>query len=266
MGPRTWLFILLLFALFFGCEKQNNSPVLIITPNEIYLVSQPEDILTFNIHYEGEVEASRLKITSKTENKFTRTELDSVVSGKSVILKYEYAVPLLYEEASIYMEFILETADGGILASGRIIEVRISEKKLEETSGHEMYSKASEKQNAYNLILGQPLYSHIADSNLMHIMDTTDSDVMLRRWLSPAASLFVRYNGFDYANASNRTVKEAFNSGIKHEFVDDLERDDIIIARLYNNSADTSFCVIKITDIMDLSGSESDKYVFNIKR
>ena len=60
-------------------------------------------------------------------------------------------------------------------------------------------------------------------------MDTSDSDVLLRKWLSPASSRFVRYNGFDYANATNFTVKEAFNSGIKHEFLSDIKKDDIYI-------------------------------------
>ncbi len=164
------------------------------------------------------------------------------------------------------MVFLLETENGGLLESGRIIEVRITEKMLDETAGHEMYTRASEKQNAYDLILGNPLFSHLADSSVMHIMDTTDSDKLLRKWLSPASSRFVRYNGFDYANASNRTVKEAFNSGIKHEFLLDIKNDDIIIARFYDNNADTSYCVVKVTDVVDLPGKESDKYVFNIKR
>ncbi|MFC2115359.1 hypothetical protein ACFLTU_02725 [Bacteroidota bacterium] len=266
MERRILLPLILLLFIFSGCEEKNADPVLIIIPNQIYLVGEPEDVLTFDIRYEGDVDARRLTITSKEEGSFTRTVLDSVVSGRSFTVKYEYPVPIVNEEMNLYIEFLLETASGEILRSARIIEVNITERILSETAGHEMFSKASEKQNAYNLILGNPLYSHLSDSNLIHIMDTTDSDVLLRKWFSPASSRFVRYNGYDYANASNRTMKEAFNSGLKYEFLIDIKKDDIIIARFYNNTADSSYSVVKVTDVVDLPGKVSDKYVFNIKR
>ena len=267
MGRRIWLLSVLLLTFFAGCEQENIEPVLILTPNQLYLVSEPEEVLTFDIRFEGgSVEARRLRITSKVADSFTQTELDSALSGTIFYYKFEYRVPLVYEELNIYLEFLMETSSSEIMGSGRVVEVKISEKLLVETAGHEMYSMASEKHNAYNLRLGNPLHSSLADSAQMHIMDTTNSDTLLRKWLSPASSLFVRYNGFDYANATNRTVKEAFNSGLKHEFLVDILRDDIIIARLYNNTADTSYCVVNVSDVIDLPGKDSDKYVFNIKR
>lgn len=252
--------------LFAGCEKENKDPVLIVTPPDLYLIGEPLKILSFDLLYEGDVEARRLTITSKREDDFTRTELDSTISGKQFSMKFEYQVPVLYEESNIYMEFIIETADGDQVKNGRIIEVRITDFILEETAGHEMYTLSSQNMNAYDLFNGVPLYSALADSSQMHIMDKTLTNTLFPRWLSPAGILFVRYNGFDYANATNRSVKQAFNSGVKHEFVDDIMEDDIIIARFWENDADSSYCVVKVTNVIDEAGNSSDRYVFNIKK
>ena len=237
-----------------------------VSPYDIYITAEPKEIVTFNITCQADVEIQRLLITSKVAESYTQTELDTIISGTSFSLKYEFFVPEVFENKTVYLEFTMEMKNGETVETGRVIEIQVEDKLLEETAGHEMYSGLSGKQNAYDLYHGIPLYSHLADSAIMHIMDTTDTDVLLDRWISPAGALFVRFNDFNYANCTNRSVKEAFHSGTSHEFIDHLVTGDVLLIKLFESEADSSYIALKITSILDEPGNEADRYIFNIKR
>jgi hypothetical protein len=261
---KIWLFFFLL--LLANCTKENEDPVLLVSPYDIYITASPDEILSFNITCQANVDLQRLLVTSKELESFTQVELDTSISGSNYTYRFEFLVPEVAENTTIYLEFTMEMKNGETIKTGRVIEVLIVDQLLEETAGHEMYSRLSGKENAYDLYSGDALFSHLADSSVMHIMDTTDTDDLLTRWISPAGALFVRFNDFDYANCTNRSVREAFNSGADHEFMDNLLAGDILLVKLFDSEADSSFIALKITSILDDSGNESDRYIFNIKK
>ncbi|MBL7111541.1 MAG: hypothetical protein ISS19_06340 [Bacteroidales bacterium] len=266
MNGLSKIWLLFFLILLVNCTKENEEPVLLVTPYDIYITASPHEILSFNITCQADVDLHRLLVTSKELESFTQVELDTSISGTNYTYRFEFPVPEVAENTTIYLEFTMEMKNGETVKTGRVIEVLIIDKLLEETAGHEMYSRMSGKENAYDLYNGDALFSHLSDSSLMHIMDTTSTDDLLNRWISPAGALFIRFNDFDYANCTNSSVKDAFNSGANHEFIDKLFPGDILLLKLFDSEADSSYIALKITSIHDDPGNESDRYIFNIKK
>jgi hypothetical protein len=139
---------------------------------------------------------------------------------------------------------------------------------LTEYAGNVVYSGNSTKQNGYNLMLGSPEYTHLSDTSTLHIADTTDTDILLKRWVSPAGLKFVKFNGFDYANCTNISTRASYDAGIKTAFIDNLAEGDVYITNIRDEDDDEKdVCIaLKIVNIIDNEGSEMDRYIFNIKK
>lgn len=91
-------------------------------------------------------------------------------------------------------------------------------------------------------------------------------NTLSRKWISPAKLKFVKFNGFNYANATLTIIKNAYNSGLQDQYVSYLNDGDIIITKLGNPLIDTGFVAIKIINIIDADSTINDKYIFNIKK
>jgi hypothetical protein len=76
---------------------------------------------------------------------------------------------------------------------------------------------------------------------------------------------FIGGSGFDYANATDVSAKQAYDNGTKKSFLTGLSTDDVIITKLVNSST-ADYVVIKITDIEDPPGNLDDEYEFSIKK
>ena len=266
-GTLFYPVILLLTMLATGCNKDDESDtVLLITPYDIYLFAEPREVVSLNISCSSEAGLKNLTITSKEAESYTEVILDSAITGNSFNLKYEYRVPELYENTTILLGFTLTNINGHAVESGKILEIEVNERYLEETAGYEMYSRNSGKMNAYNLYTLQPLLSDLSEDEEMHIMDDTDSHYISKKWISPAGISFVRYKDFDYANCTNISLRAAYNASIKHEFVDELEPGEVLLLKLFDNDADSSFVAVRIVNIIDTRESEFDRYIFSVKR
>lgn len=237
-----------------------------IKPFEIYLPAEPFDIITLDIACTSETGLKNLTITSKLEESYTEVILDSSISGKNFQMLFEYRVPEVHESTDIFLGIKLTDINGILTQSGKILEVTVNERYLTETAGHEMYSLQSGKENAYNLYAMQPLFSAFSQPVDMHIMDSSDSPYISRKFTSPAGIEFVRYKDFDYANCTNISLKAAYNASLKHEFVENLEDGDILLMKLFENNSDSSYLALKIVNIIDTRGSEFDRYIFNVKK
>lgn len=252
--------------LFSSCKKDPEESVILLTPSEIILSNiKSQEVITIEVNCISPSELSRLIVSSKLEGEYTRVELDTVISGKNFFMRYEYKVPYLIEGTRILLSFDLTEKSGKIISNARLLDVDVLPKYLTETAGHEIFTKASGKQNGYNLLTGSPVFSHLTDSAKTHISDTSNADLLLKRWVSPAGLKFVRFNGFDYANCSNVSVKNAYASGIKIDFVDNLVQGDIFLTRI-GEAASENYAVIKIVSIIDSPGSEWDRIIFNLKK
>lgn len=260
---------LLILSLFIACscKKEEQAAVILLTPYQLIINNvHPSEVVSLLIDCQSPEELKQFTITSRIEGGFSRTELDTLISGKKFYYRFEYVVPDLLESKQILLEFTMRDIIGNAASNAKIIDVIATTKYLKETSGHELFSGNSGKQNAYNILTGVPLFSHLADSGLMHIADTSDSQILLRRWISPAGVKFVRFSGFDYANSTAVSIKNAFSAGIKSEFVNNLNTGDILLVEITGKDLSESYVAIKIVNIIDETGSVWDRYLFNIKR
>ena len=263
----TLSIIILLLTLLISCKKKLEEAVILLTPFQLVIADvHPSEVVSIIVDCQSPAEMKQLTVTSRVEGSFTRTVLDTLIAGKRFYMRFEYQVPALFESAQIIIEFILSDISGNIVTNAKIIEVVATASYLKETAGHELFSGNSGKQNAYDLHEGVPLFMSLADSALMHVADTSDSPVLLKRWVSPAGLKFVKFNGFDYANCTNVSVRNSYNAGIKTEFVDNISVGDIFLTRTNFNDTIEEYVAVKIVNIVDDTGSDWDRYIFNLKK
>lgn len=268
------LFILITLLFFSACKKDSNSPALLfVTPDNTYYDVRSSYVLKFDIT--GSSESSLLtkfSVVSNADNASSVTVFDSSFSAKNFNMAYEYQVPVFSQSINITLQFILNDEEGNQTRVAKILKVTVVITAPLETSGNEMFSALSGKQDAYNLFTIQPLFSNVAGSANQHIKEATvnDSlgtiDTLSKKWISPAGLQFVRFNDFDYANASSDDMKEAYEVGIKKNFVDKLTDGDIILTRFPNSEAEKGYIVIKLVSVIDNDSTNFDRYIFNIKK
>jgi len=265
--------VLLAFAVSLGsCKKENTIPVISVTPSTLDIDVVSGNVVAFEVRGNSENSSlARLIITTKKTNSFSITRLDTVLSGKGLNLAFEY---LVEHAASPYTEevrFQLIDADGKDMITSRTLYVTLGAAVLTETAGHSFFSRNSFTfgESAFDLEERVPvLYS--VDSSRRDIQDfPVDGSTMdlSRRWIAPAGGRFVRFNGFDYANATNVSVESAFLSGVPVEQLNDVQAGDIILTKLGSQSVTVRYyALIRVVDVIDLPGTaDNDRYIFNMK-
>lgn len=258
------ILLILLNFLHYSCQRFEEESVILLSPYDLYINSQPSKVVSITVNCSSPNDLEQFIVRSQIEGSFSKKELDTLIHGKTFYYKYEFFVPEVIDSSRIILEFTLRDATSKIVNNIRVLQVNPVAKLLTEHAGYELFSGNSGKPDSYNLVDGVPLFSFLGDHSKLHISDTSDSNILLKRWVSPAHSQFVRFNGFDYPNCTNVSIRNAFNAGIKTAFVDNLNQGDIILAK--TTDAKASFIAIKIVSIIDNDGSEWDRYIFNIKK
>lgn len=266
-------FVFVLFC-FFSCKKDKNSPALLfVYPESGYISAIPAQVITFTIN--GSSDAASLNhfiLRSKIPLSGYTVWVDSSLTTNSFSMQYDYQVPVFSQSTGIQVEFILSDKDGNETKMARIINVTVQTGSgLTETTGHEMYSAISGKQDAYDLAAGTPLFSQSAPLPTQHIRDSTVNDssgtyLLSKKWLSPAGLKFVRFVDFDYANATPLTIKQSYEAGVKNAFISNIAQDDILLTRLPVSNPDSGYAAIKLVYVIDQDSSDFDRYIFNIKK
>lgn len=254
-----------------GCKRENKVPILRISPSNHDIDVVSGDVVTFGINCQSDNSTlARLVIKSKRGNGFTTVVIDSALSGTSFRWNWEYQAA---HATASYMElltFELIDADGEQMSTTRALYVTLTQTVLVETSGHLFYSKNSpvHPESAFDLQdRVQVLYT--ADSTRRDIQDNPSGtdEVLSRSWISPAGGRFVRFNGFDYANATDVALRNAYLSGVPVEQLSNVEVGDIIITKLGSLPVNTGFyAAVRVTGIVDEPGTaDNDRYQFNMK-
>ncbi len=255
-----------------ACKRENEIPVLTVTPSSPVLAVTSGNVITFGISGTSDKSnLSRLLITSKRENDFTITLVDSAITGKSFNWTWEYQIPHAAEAYANKLTFELYEADGDHMSTKRTLSVTLGAILLTESAGHQFYSRnsAMHGESAFDLEERLPVL-YTVDSARRDVQDDPDSGSQTeisRTWISPAGGRMVRFNGFDYANATNVSVRNAFNSGVPVEELTSVAVNDIIIVKLGSLPVNVShYAVLRITDILDEAGTaDNDRYTFNMK-
>ncbi len=269
-------FFVVFSCIFFisSCKKEKNSPALLfITPETTYYDVVPSYIIKFDISGSSETALlTGFSVVSNADNAFSVTVFDSTFSAKVFKMSYEYQVPVFSQSINITLQFILNDENGNQTRVAKILRVTVASTLPAETTGNEFFSAISGKQDAYNLFNIQPLFSQSSGVTSQHIKDATEKDSLItvdtlsKKWISPAGFQFVRFNDFDYANATHTDLKNAYEAGIKKSFVDKLADGDIILTRFPNSETDKGYIAIKIVSVIEKDSTDLDRYIFNFKK
>jgi hypothetical protein len=267
---KNILLSVLVALLFCGCKKDKEaSPLLFITPDDIVLNYSMGQVVTFTIKASTPVGFSNLTISYKEQGTFSQTIIDSTLSGVANFnWNYEYKIPSQATAYVMDIYFNFTDKNGTVLSGARRINVSVNNSTLSEYSGNVFYSKKSGHEDSYNLINRVALYSNVAATSVRDIQNdgTYDSvDSLARSWVSPSGSKFVRFNGYDYDNATYASVVNTYDSGVKVDTIKNLQQGDILFTKVTRNNVD-SYMVLKLTSIFDLTGASNDTYIFSIKK
>ena len=274
MNSKLKVFYILAFATVFAtttsCKKEKlKQPLVQTSPENLYIYGRAGDVVSVVVNVYSDIRLNRFYVTSKLDNSFQVTNLDSSIDTKDFAIIFEYKIPAEAAGKSIVFTFNASDVDGNKGADlKRLIVAADTAVLLVETSGHQLFSgKSLNHKDAFNMETNAVVYSMLADSVDRDIQDYVQdtTDALPRSWVSPAKGKFVRFNGFDYANATDVSLENSYSSGAKLDIIDNIQLNDIIITKL-GSVANNKYIAIKITGITDAPGKESDSYLFSIKK
>lgn len=277
---KSKLFIFAIFAIvissiIISCKKDKETkPIISVTPSPLYIYGRVGDLVTFRVDVTSDVKLSKVTITSQPDNQTPTLLLDTVITTKGTTFNYYYRLPANLAGKSLVFAFKVEDSNGLTAEAAKRVFVEalpVSQAiLLTETTGHRMYSAFSiSSADAYNLELNSPEYSASADTSSRDIQDRSTSDVLSANWKSPAGGKFVLFvagsTAFDYANATDSTAINSYNSGLKTDLLNGLQTNDIIITKL-GSVTSSKYAVIRISGVVDNPGNVTDYYEFSIKK
>lgn len=255
-----------LAAFTFSCKKENEEPLIFVTPNNTQINVEPNQIMEFSIKMTAAAGLNNLRITRNVNNTVTQTVLDTALTGENTTVTFPYQVPVAGVN-QVYFVFRLTDKDGREVATPRKLVV-VGNALLVETTGHVMYSTfASNSLSAFNISnsnVFQLLQS--TDSTMVDVkdFDSTGDDILAKAWTSGHGLKFVRNNAFDYANATFATAKASYTSSTPVDILDNISANDKIIVR-YGGDTEL-YAVFDVLEIHDEAGSDNDRYRFNVKK
>lgn len=235
-----------------------------ISPEGNYYSLDAGSIINFTLSVESREELSRYRVVETINNRKVTVLKDENISGKVYSDWLDYTVPDSLGFGNHQIELLFSTLDvkGNEMKRVKIITVSNSERNLTEFGGNTMYSSISSQFDAYDLLTGSPKYSSDTTSHIQDFTRANPTDSLSKSWTSPISDIkFVRFNSFDYGNATDVTVKTAFETGVKNDTIRNLKADDVILTKVQNN-----YIAIKLIFVTDLNGNANDKYIFSIKR
>jgi hypothetical protein len=254
------------FLLVSSCKKENNTPVLLITPTALRQTANPEDVVIYNLSVTSNTRLSFFRIYLQPQNSFEVLIHDSSLVTKNFSWKYQYLVPK--ETAGKLLTFRFNVIDENGTETNVLRQIQVGDVSLVLSTGLEFFSRPNVSNNAFDLENLVQTTAAISDSSLRDLQEYTADTTLqspVHYWFSPAGGKFVKANTFDFGNASLVSAKNAFESSIQKDVSDSLEINDIYITRIGGISP-ASYAVIKITGIVDQPGITQDKFVFDVKK
>lgn len=252
--------------LFSGCKKKlNDYPIVKIHPKDLAIDAYTNDKVIFTIDVTSDHIINYFLITRKYEGEQEIKVFDTTVNIKNLQFQWAYNTPA-EEEDDIILYFIAQNVNGFETKVGR--RLVFQGQRLEEYTGQKIYNVNGGGNSALDLVTLTPLTT-AADSSVRDIQeyqsDTTNNNLS-GSWISPSGCEFVKFNGFDYANASSSTAKAAFEAGNKLNAVSNIEVGDIFIIRINRLLPDEMYTVVKVNYLIEQDGRENDYYDLSVKK
>jgi hypothetical protein len=264
------IILVLLQSIFCYCGKDKTIPSLIIGQDNLYIESKAGGVLIFEVNCTGS-DLQRFSITARPENDIQTTIFDTIVSGGIYKLTYNYRVPAISKASNILLEFIIVDKNGSQAKALRKIIVTSSPTQPSETTGHQIFSAVSGLRSGFDLIALQAVFPNQVSPGQVTIKDVSVLDTLgnyslSRKWISSASYKFIKFNGFDYANASYESIKQSYDAGVADYSIDNVSSGDIILTRIPSAPSDSGYMAIKIVYVIDQDSTNADSYIFNVKK
>ena len=267
---NLFLLLGLLTGLFFtGCEDDTESEtILIVSPAELVKTAKSGEKILYTLTASSNSGLiHHITLNSYDPQNGLQTVLDSLIGQSVIRLKYQYTVPSFGDTTNVRLQFEATTETGFSASAVRFVKVAGGEVKLDELTGITLYSSASGRPDGFLIKTGALVNSHTLEKDSIidiHAWQNpeTDPDVLSHEWRSPSGMKFARFNSFDYAAATQLNVENAWQSGIKLNYIRDIQADDIILV----GDDKHALGIIKVIFLADEPGASQDRYMFNIKR
>ena len=249
-----------------SCTKNEDEDDIIIliktTPDKEYYNSGETVIYEVN-SFANNGYVNSVNITSVAPDGVNRI-FDTLINNTRTTFYFLYKVPMFADSLqTVKLIFTGVCSTGNSSKMTSVLQVVSEDIPLEEHGQFTLYSSASSNKNGFSIELEQTVFS-VIDSAYCDIFDYTlpSSDVLSREWRSKTNVLFARFNDFNYASATKRSVMSAYENANKTSVITDIATDDIIFVGRGN----TALGVLKVMAVYDDEGCESDRYNFYLKK
>lgn len=266
------LVVLSALLVFSGsCKKDTTEPEgITVLPEALVYQSTAGTVETFKIKGFSTTRFTRLKISTKKKNGFSVTRLDSSFAGREHFsLDWEFRIENALEDYELMVYFTLTDESGKEHATDRLIKVFISDPYLPEFSGIRMFSSRSGQADALNLRDLSTRNSALTPVGFLDVWDDSTAagaDTILgRRWISPAGGRFMRFNGFNFAEATENSLSGAIAAGTFSDKVEQIQQGDVILYKRVVDSLQIE-AVIRVMGVYDQPGSGNDYYDLSVKK
>ncbi|MCM1109309.1 MAG: hypothetical protein NC388_09745 [Clostridium sp.] len=214
-----------------------------------------------------DTELARMVISSYDNLRGNINLIDSVLNGKKLSYEFLYKAPMLPNDSiTVTLNISASDKNGYTQKTSRKLLILAKDYRLEELAGITLYTnEINDHPNGIYLEEMRPLIVSMADSATIDIyayLDANTPEVLTQEWRSNTDIYFARANQFDYANATNRSVTEAFGNAIANPRISRISKDDIILIGRTNKAIGA----IKVVQLYDDPGIENDRYIINIKK
>lgn len=271
LGSKLLQFATVAIAgLLFSCEpEQAGSPILVfLSPSESQIEANSNDHVFIRIESRTEAGSHiHLNIESIDVLNGSQHVFDSIFNFKKINYLFDYVVPAFPDSTETLLIFTLMNDDGDQIQIAKRLFINKGASSVTETSGNVMYSSLSAEPSAFSLDDLTPAYLADSLTRSLDIIDASNKDKnsdgsLSRTWISRTSLQFVKFSGFNYADADAVTINNSYKSGIKLSMVNNIKDSDIIIV----GKGSKAIGAIQVLTVTDAAGSETDKYVFSIKK
>jgi hypothetical protein len=257
-------------SILLGCEpEQIESPILVfLSPSNVEVEANSHDHVFIRVDSRS-VSGSHLylKVESVDQLNGIQSVFDSSFSFKKINYLFDYVVPAYPDSTESLLIFTLINDDGDQVQIAKRLFVNKGAASVKETSGNVMYSSMSADPSAFSLVQLTPAFLADSLTRSLDIIDAStkekNSDGSLSRtWISRTDLLFVKFSGFNYADADAISISNSYKNGIKLSSVNNLKDSDVLIV----GRGSKALAAVQIITVVDAEGYANDKYVFSIKK
>lgn len=263
------LLAFLLLPLISGCEKDEESTVVIVLENFSELgYCKPDDVILFKIHtFTKNERIENLKIVSEDIENGNKVLLDSVINQNNFKYTFAYKVPA-YKQDTTLVSFVFSAKDNTGVEQSMKKHIKVTGSKiLEEYTGLKLYSGGNNREDV--LFLGDlsKAYNYAdTDSANIDIYSYYDKNIhyesLSREWRTNTDVEFVKNNTYDYSSATSQSLNNIFVNSRKSLSVKDLQTGDVVII----GKAGEAWGAFHIVNVIDSEGTNNDYYLINYKK